>query len=186
MKNSTPFAATAAAYSASKFGQRGFSEALRAELIDHPKVHVCDVYPYFVDTPGLSHGANYVGRRVTGPPMMLDTRTVAQAVVRLLDRPRNTVVIGPAVQAMRVGHALAPNLFARAMSRFFQRYFAQAPRVGRSSGNVFGPPAIAGGIDGGFRRRPAVRARAGRNTLAIGAAVAALATVAVLAAKRAR
>ncbi|WP_115539806.1 SDR family oxidoreductase [Xanthomonas campestris] len=182
------FAATpyAAAYSASKFGQRGFSEALRAELIDHPKVHVCDVYPYFVDTPGLSHGANYVGRRVTGPPMMLDTRTVAQAVVRLLDRPRNTVVIGPAVQAMRVGHALAPNLFARAMSRFFQRYFAQAPRVGRSSGNVFGPPAIAGGIDGGFRRRPAVRAHAGRNTLVIGAAVAALATVAVLAAKRAR
>lgn len=50
---STPFAA---AYGASKFGQRGFSEALRAELSDYPHIHVCDVYPYFVDTPGLRHG----------------------------------------------------------------------------------------------------------------------------------
>ncbi|MBB4592842.1 short-subunit dehydrogenase [Xanthomonas arboricola] len=33
----TPYAA---AYSASKFGQRGFSEALRAELADYPRIHV--------------------------------------------------------------------------------------------------------------------------------------------------
>src|SRR3546814_8906364 len=45
----------AAAYSASKFGLKGFSEALRAELLDHPEIHICDFYPSFVDTPALRH-----------------------------------------------------------------------------------------------------------------------------------
>ncbi|RYY85415.1 MAG: SDR family oxidoreductase, partial [Comamonadaceae bacterium] len=58
---SSPYAA---AYTASKFGLRGFSESLRAELSDLPDVHVCEVYPTFVDTPGMSHGANYSGRQV--------------------------------------------------------------------------------------------------------------------------
>ena len=45
----TPYAA---AYSASKFALRGFSQSLRGELADLRDVHVCDVYPTFVDTPG--------------------------------------------------------------------------------------------------------------------------------------
>jgi short-subunit dehydrogenase len=53
----------ATAYTASKFGLRGFSESLRAELADQPEIHVCEVYPTFVDTPGMSHGANYSGGR---------------------------------------------------------------------------------------------------------------------------
>eukprot|EP01030_Chromulinospumella_sphaerica_P004158 gene4158-4072_t len=35
----------AAAYSASKYGLRGLSEALRGELIGYPDIHVCDIYP---------------------------------------------------------------------------------------------------------------------------------------------
>ncbi|MCR5867870.1 SDR family oxidoreductase [Aquincola sp. J276] len=57
----TPYAV---AYTASKFGLRGFSEALRAELRDLPDVHVCEVYPTFVDTPGFQNGGNYTGRRL--------------------------------------------------------------------------------------------------------------------------
>lgn len=115
---------------------------------------------------------------------MLDTRTVAAAVVRLLDRPRNTVVLGTAVHAMRLGHALAPQTLARAMYRIFKRYFAQAPQVARSSGNVFAAPGIAGGIDGGYRRRPALRARSARDKMLIGAAAAAVTGLAVLALRR--
>lgn len=180
------FAATpyAAAYSASKYGQRGFSEALRAELAEHPHIHVCDVYPYFVDSPGLAHGANYTGRRIDGPPPMLDPRRVARAVVRLLRRPRNTVVIGPAVGAMRVVHALAPNAFAAGMGRFFGRYLARAPRAAVAPGNVFQPPLSPGGVDGGLRRR-AQRTELATQVAAVGA-VAALATVAVIAWRRSR
>ncbi len=44
----------ATAYSASKFGLKGFSEALRGKLSDHPNVHICDVYPASIDTPGIN------------------------------------------------------------------------------------------------------------------------------------
>jgi NAD(P)-dependent dehydrogenase (short-subunit alcohol dehydrogenase family) len=55
----TPFAA---AYTASKFGLRGFSASLRQDLGDHPDIHVCGVFPAIVDTPGFAHGANVSGR----------------------------------------------------------------------------------------------------------------------------
>lgn len=71
-------ASYAAAYSASKFGLKGFSEALRAELSEFPHIHICDIYPAFVDTPGISHGANYVGRELTAPPPVYDARKVAR------------------------------------------------------------------------------------------------------------
>lgn len=66
-----------AAYSASKFGSRGFSEALRGELSKHPRIHVCDVYPTFVDTPGVDHAANYTGAKLSLPPGSLAPETVA-------------------------------------------------------------------------------------------------------------
>src|ERR687886_878118 len=40
-----------AAYSASKYGVRGFTEALRYELAANSDIAVCAVYPGFVDTP---------------------------------------------------------------------------------------------------------------------------------------
>ena len=72
----------AAAYSAAKFGLRGLTEALRAEMSDLPDVHVCAVYPTLVDTPGISHGANYTGRNLKPPPPLLDPRVVAPLVDR--------------------------------------------------------------------------------------------------------
>ncbi|MBA2406042.1 MAG: SDR family oxidoreductase, partial [Bdellovibrionales bacterium] len=58
----------AAAYSASKFGQRGFSEALKYELKDYKDIHVCDVFPAFIDTPGFAHGANFTGKVIKPAP----------------------------------------------------------------------------------------------------------------------
>src|SRR5688500_13212748 len=55
----TPYGA---AYTASKFGIRGFSESLKAELNEYPDIHICDLYPGFLDTPGIQHAANYTGK----------------------------------------------------------------------------------------------------------------------------
>jgi len=49
-------------YTASKFGLRGFSEALRAELVDYPQIRICDIFPATADTPGMRHSANYTGK----------------------------------------------------------------------------------------------------------------------------
>ncbi len=50
-------------YVISKFGLRGLSEALCAELADEPNIHVCSVYPYAIDTPHFQVAGNELGRR---------------------------------------------------------------------------------------------------------------------------
>ncbi|MBC9179054.1 SDR family oxidoreductase [Pseudoroseomonas ludipueritiae] len=141
----------AAAYSASKFGLRGFSEALRAELADHPGIHVCDVYPAFIDTPGLRHGANYTGRALSAPPPVYDARRVAAAIVRLSHAPKPTTTVGWVADATRLAHLLAPNWTTRLMARFMAAYFRRARGAPVTDGNLFAPPADGGRIDGGLR-----------------------------------
>lgn len=140
----------AAAYSASKFGLRGFSEALRGELIAHPDIHICDVYPSFVDTPGLRHGANYTGRRISTPPPVLDPERVAKAVVGLARRPRPGVTVGAPAHAVRVLSALAPKLTSALGAGFLGFYFRHARPSDVTHGNLFQPPLIAGGVRGGY------------------------------------
>ena len=141
----------ATAYSASKFGLRGFSEALRAELADKPGIHICDIYPAFVDTPGLHHGANYVEREMGAPPPVLDPRTVAAAIVRVARYPQPTTTVGVVTDAVRLAHLLAPNLTACSIGRFMATYFKRAPEISGSDGNLFSPSRDAARIDGGFR-----------------------------------
>jgi short-subunit dehydrogenase len=141
----------AAAYSASKFGLRGFSEALRAELAEHPDIHVCDVYPAFIDTPGISHGANYTGRALSAPPPVYDARRVAAAILRLSHAPKPTTTVGWVADATRLAHLLAPNWTTRTMARFMAAYFRRARRAPVTDGNLFAPPAGGGRIDGGLR-----------------------------------
>jgi short-subunit dehydrogenase len=141
----------AAAYSASKFGLRGFAEALRGELAEHPGIHVCDVYPGFVDTPGLRHGANYVGRRISAPPPVLDPWRVAAAIVRLADKPKPTTMVGSTAVLARGIHAISPVVTSRAMARLMDRYFRSAEPVPTSAGNLFAAPADAAIVEGGLR-----------------------------------
>ncbi|WP_207099416.1 SDR family oxidoreductase [Paracoccus shandongensis] len=164
----------AAAYSASKFGLRGFSEALRGELIHHKDIHVCDVYPSFVDTPGIAHGANYTGKELSAPPPVLDARRVADAILRLARHPKPTTMIGAPTALIRLGHAISPGLTTRAIALFLESYFRRAPRAPIDSGTLFQPPRQPGGIDGGLRS-PAQRTGVAGVALGLGA----LAVVAV-------
>lgn len=173
----------AVAYSASKFGLRGFSEALRAELAAYSDIHVCDVYPSFVDTPAIRHAGNYTGKELTAPPPLLDPRRVAAAVVGLADRPRNSVLLGAPTWAARLTHFLAPALNARAIGVVFDRYFASADPAPATEGNVPQPPADGARIDGGLRYPPAKRAA---GFAAAGIGVLAIAGTALFAVSRRR
>ncbi|AEH84351.1 SDR family oxidoreductase [Sinorhizobium meliloti] len=168
---SAPFAA---AYSASKFGLRGFSEALRAELADERDIHICDVYPTFMDTPGVGHGANYTGRRLSVPPPVYNARRAARAIVRLAERPRNSLTVGLVADLTRFAHFVAPNMTPRLMAKLTSRYLSRAPRVARSHGNLFRAPAEPGGIDGGLRSSRRVPVATTAAVCVLGIAVAAL------------
>lgn len=164
----TPYAA---AYAASKSGARALSESLRAEVADLPRVHVCDVAPTFVDSPGLLHGANYTGRRIRPPLPMVDPRAVAQAIVALADapRPRAVTFLGMGTLAGRVAHAVAPAGLARLLRRLSDFGLRRADPAPLSEGNLF-RPSLQTSVDGGLREgRSGAAAKAG--------AVAALGTL---------
>jgi short-subunit dehydrogenase len=143
----TPYAA---AYSASKFGLRGFSAALRGEVPKRPHIHICDVCPTFVDTPGVDHAGNYTGARLALPPGSLAPETVAKAVVRLATRPRNLTAVGAPAIAFKLGEFAAPNLLAAILSGFLDTWSARAPDGDDSDGVLF-EPGVPAGPDGGRR-----------------------------------
>jgi short-subunit dehydrogenase len=141
-----------AAYAASKFGLRGFSEALRAELQAHPDIHVCDVYPTFVDTPGFRHAANYTGAKLSYPPGTLAPEKVADAVVALARQPRATTVIGAPAALMKISELAAP-LPALLLGRFMDAWSKRADRTGdkvnETTGALYAPQDGASGIHSG-------------------------------------
>jgi short-subunit dehydrogenase len=171
----------AAAYAASKFGLRGFSAALRGELHGHPDIHLCDVYPTFVDTPAVHHAGNYTGARLTYPPGALAPETVADAIVRLAHRPRPTTVIGMPAPLLKLGEFAGP-LAAVLMNRFMERWEKRAERAPVTTGTMYAPPAGPSRVHGGQRRTAPPR---GHAVLLVGAAVVGAALGARLLKKRA-
>lgn len=140
----------AAAYSASKFGLRGLSQALRGELGPWPGVHICDVYPGIVDTPGFRDGGNYAGRSLQPPPPLIDPRQVANAMVSLVLHPRHTTSVGATATLLRLANFLTPG-FDRLNGLITGFALGRAQRVPTSSGNLFHPPLGQRRIDGGWR-----------------------------------
>ncbi len=167
----------ATAYAAGKVGLLGFTEALRAELAGWRHIHVCDVFPSFLDTPGLSHGANYTGHEIKPPPGVYDPRKVADAICRLALHPKPRTLVGLNAWAARVAHALAPGLAGKAMYGMTRAYLARAPRAPETHGNLFRPVAEGAGIHGGWRydRRKIGAAGVVAGAVAAGAAAAWLA-----------
>jgi short-subunit dehydrogenase len=169
----------AAAYSASKFGMRGFSAALRGELHSWPAIHVCDVFPAFIDTPGLRHAANYSGAEIKPLPPLYDPLDVARAMVSLAKSPRHTTFVGNSALVARVAHFLFPDMLPALMDRANRAYLKRANRMPRSDGNLFCPPADEPGIFGHWRQpKPGAAVKAALPKIAAAAAVAGLALIA--------
>ena len=144
----TPYAV---AYSASKLGLRGFSEALRGELRRFPEIHVCDVFPAFIDTPGFQHAANYVGCELKPAPPVYAPERVAKAMVSLAKRPRAAVTVGASAHAARLAHGLFGGSLARALERFMHAYFARAKSAPIGDGSLFESSSSEAQISGGWR-----------------------------------
>jgi short-subunit dehydrogenase len=146
----TPYAA---AYTASKFGLRGFNAALREELRDQPGIRVSAVFPALVDTPGLAHGANMSGRALDPRGPFIAPEEVARVMVRLALHPRNEVAVGWTATAARLAYAAAPNTTARATGALMRRFLRQARPAPRTEGALMKPVPEGTSISGGFRER---------------------------------
>jgi short-subunit dehydrogenase len=143
----TPYAV---GYAASKFGLRGFSQSLKGELYKWPHIHVCDVYPAFLDTPGIQHAANYTGHYIKPAPPVYDPQRVAQVIVQLADRPQDAVTIGSAATFLRIATAVAPRLSRSIAARLIDAYLKKAQPLPYTPGNVMLPVEYGTSIHGGW------------------------------------
>jgi short-subunit dehydrogenase len=139
-----------AGYSASKFGLRGFSAALKAELSSYRNIHICDAFPAFLDTPGIQHAANYTGKQLKPAPPVYDPVRVAQAIVKISKNPRPSTMIGSLSILLRFSHGLFPSLTRAIAGGVIKTYLKNAKEIESTSGNIFNDVNYGNAVHGGW------------------------------------
>ena len=138
------------AYSASKYGVRAFAEALRGELYGYKNIHVCNLFPAFLDTPGTQHAANYTGVMLKPAPPVYDPMRIAKTMVKLAQQPKPTSMITGLSPLIKLGYQLAPAITRRITTAVLTSYFKNAEVAPPTSGNVFEPVEYGTSIYGGW------------------------------------
>ncbi|SFG06687.1 Short-chain dehydrogenase [Palleronia marisminoris] len=167
----TPFAA---AYTASKFGLRGFAASLRQELEDFQDIHVCGVFPAVVDTPGLTHGANLSGRRINPGAYLYAPETVADAIVGVALQPRDEVPVGWPSRAAQRSYGLAPKVTEHLIGRVVRGALSRADVGPMIEGAVMRTVPDGTLPSGGWRQQKGVPDAHRINKIALTAAGAAV------------
>ena len=170
----------AAAYAASKFGLEGFTQSLRLELEEWPGIHVCNVFPAVIDTPGYQHGGNYMGKELKPGSPLVPPERVADAMVGLALRPRRGVSVGALAPLTKLAHTLAPALTEEVMARGLRRYFRRAAPSPYTHGSLFRPVPQGTGASGGYRQQTS----GSQSLMLAGLAAAGVIAAGVFAARR--
>ncbi|MBA3821766.1 MAG: SDR family NAD(P)-dependent oxidoreductase [Deltaproteobacteria bacterium] len=132
------------AYTISKFGVHGLSEALRVELADERDVHVCTAFPYAIDTPHFQVAANQLGLTPRALPPVQSPEKVAFAIADLAERPRRTLFVPRFVVLGLALHALVPRTVERLLLDTLRRWHLSTRPERISDGNLYeGAPGDA-------------------------------------------
>ena len=108
------------AYGTSKYGLRGFTEAVRSELIhDRSPLHITMVHPPSVNTPFYSHAGSVLSRAPRPPPPVYQPELIGEAiyVAATGERRREWKVTGESLGFI-IGNKIAPGLIDRLSGRF--------------------------------------------------------------------
>ena len=142
-------------YVVSKWAVRSLGRQLSLENRDVPGLHVTVVSPGGVDTPVYRQAANYRGKAGRPPAPVVSPRAVAQAVVRVLERPKDRVGVGPANGLMRLGFGLLPGVFDLLVGPLFAFLGSRPGSAPETAGNVLEPyvdlEAVTGGEGQGLK-----------------------------------
>ena len=138
------------AYCGAKFAARGFTEALRSELIhDRSPLHLTMVHLPAINTPQFDWARNKTGRQ-TNAPRPYAPEVAADAIVFATTHHRRDVYVGVSTTPTILAARLAPSLIDRALAT--KGYSAQLTnvRVEPQDGNLFAPVPGTQAAEGRF------------------------------------
>ncbi len=127
------------AYCGAKFALRGFTEALRSELIhDRSAVHLTMVHLPAVNTPQFDWARNKTGQRAKAPSPY-QPEVAADAILFAATHRRRDVFVGSSTPPTILAARLAPGVLDRVLAT--RGYDAQldAAAAPASDGNLFEP-----------------------------------------------
>jgi len=135
-------------YSASKQAIKGYTDALRIELMmDHAPVAVTLIKPSPIATPILEHQRNRTDRQATMPPPFYEPGDVAKTILLAAVNPeRDLYVGGTGMVGSLLGRAF-PNL-ADATSAMLGREMFQTAKARDDRPDNFDAPSAKAGIAG--------------------------------------
>lgn len=127
------------AYSGAKFAVRGFSEALRTELMhDGSRIHVAVVSPGSINTPLFSWARARLARGAPKPfPPVYEPELVATAIRFAIESRRREVFVGGAASALVWANRIIPGVLDRLLSWAGYRAQQSGKRPVERSGNLF-------------------------------------------------
>ncbi|PSL36372.1 short-subunit dehydrogenase [Planomicrobium soli] len=141
-------------YSTTKFAVTGLSAALHQEieLEGYDKIHVCTVHPWATDTPWFEHTGNYTGHAAELKPMD-DPEIVIDAIVDLIDNPKESVDTGIKAKSAAISSHLAPGTTEAFNAKYVKKIIQSAPPAPPTSGSLYEPMETGTGVSGGIRER---------------------------------
>ncbi len=172
-------------YSGSKYAGRGFTEAIRSELIaDRSRVHVTMVHPPAVNTPFYNHAASHMPKPVRPPPPIYQPEIMADAILLAATSRRREVKVTSSTVLGAAANKLVPGLLDWLMGRFAvtAQQTDRGGQVAARDSNLFGPAKRLHGTHGPFdgeSRAFSVQMLANQNRVAVMVGVGLLAAASI-------
>ncbi|WP_071885518.1 SDR family oxidoreductase [Rufibacter tibetensis] len=161
-------------YAASKHAVKGFTDALRIELMeDKAPVSVTLIKPAGIDTPFPEHAKNYTGKAQTLPAPVYKPEEVANAILHAAEHPYRDIMVGGGAKVMSALNKRFPAAMDWVSSKIMtQEQLRDEPPV-NSEGSLH-RPSSDGNVRGnyqGYVMKTSLYTRAKLNPVATGAIV---------------
>ncbi|WP_199743213.1 SDR family oxidoreductase [Sphingomonas ginsenosidivorax] len=166
-------------YSASKAAIKGYTDALRIELMmDRRPVSVTLIKPAPIATPVLQHQLNLLDHQATMPPPFYRPDDVARTILYAAEHPVRDLFVGGAARFGSVFGQMLPGLADAGAALFARQIFKTSKPPTERPDNLYRPgmPAVVrGDTHGHVARRSvytALRTRPGTSMAVAGAVLA--------------
>lgn len=129
-------------YSASKHAVKGFTDALRIELMeDKAPISVTLIKPAGINTPYTQHAKNYTEQEVTLPPPVYDPEEVVNAILYAAEHPERDILVGSGAKVMSAMNKRYPSLMDWISSRVMTKQQLRNKPAGRrgKAGSLYQP-----------------------------------------------